>query len=134
MSSFAVKGSLAGVALAAGSVDDIDGKDDSFFTVGYSVAGVSLGYGRYDDDDGSEATVIGLSTSMAGLSLGYTYEENDAATDTDLSRYSVGKDLGGINVTLQFTDKDDGTAADNQQWNLVYAIADYQQQYHHLYQ
>ena len=59
---------------------------------------------------------------MAGLSLGFTYEENDDTTDTDLSRYSVGKDLGGINVTLQFTDKYDGTAADNQQWNLIYAI------------
>jgi hypothetical protein len=122
MSSFAVKGSLAGVALAAGSVDDIDGKDDSFFTVGYSVAGVSLGYGRYDDDDGSEATVIGLSTSMAGLSLGYTYEENDAATDTDLSRYNISKDLGGMAVTLQYTDTDDGTAVDNHQWALTYAI------------
>ena len=122
MASFAVKGSIAGVALAAGSVDDIDGKDDSFFTVGYSVAGVSLGYGRYDDDDGSEATVVGLSTSMAGLSLGYTYEENDASTDTDLSRYNVSKDLGGMAVTLQYTDTDDGSAVDNHQWALTYAI------------
>jgi hypothetical protein len=122
MASFAVKGSIAGVAVAAGSVDDIDGKDDSFFTVGYSVAGVSLGYGRYDDDNGSEATVVGLSTSMAGLSLGYTYEENDAATDTDLSRYNVSKDLGGMAVTLQYTDTDDGSAVDNHQWALTYAI------------
>ena len=121
-SSIAVNGSIAGVALAAGAVDDNDGSDDNFYTIGYSVAGVSMGYGMYDDDDGSESTVIGLNTSMAGLSLGFTYEENDDTTDTDLSRYSVGKDLGGINVTLQFTDKDDGTAADNQQWNLVYAI------------
>ena len=121
-SSVAVKGSVAGVALAAGAVDDNDGSDDNFYTIGYSVAGVSLGYGMYDDDAGSEATVIGLSTSMAGLSLGYTYEENDASTDTDMSRYSVGKDLGGMALTLFFTDTDDGTAADNQQWALTYAI------------
>jgi|TARA_B110000483_G_scaffold180245_2_gene213105 hypothetical protein len=121
-SSVAVKGSVAGLSLAAGAVDDNDGSDDNFFTVGYSVAGVDMGYGMYDDDAGSEATVIGLSTSMAGLSLGYTYEENDASTDTDLSRYSVGKDLGGMALTLFFTDTDDGTAADNQQWTLTYAI------------
>jgi len=121
-SSVAVKGSVAGVALAAGAVDDNDGSDDNFFTVGYSVAGVDLGYGMYDDDAGSEATLIGLSTSMAGLSLGYTYEENDASTDTDLSRYSVGKDLGGMALTLMFTDTDDGSAVDNQQWTLTYAI------------
>jgi hypothetical protein len=122
MSSIAVKGSIAGVAVAAGAVDDNDGKDDNFITLGYSVAGVSLGYGMYDDDDGSEATVIGVSTSMAGLSLGYTYEENDASTDTDLSRYNISKDLGGVALTLQFTDTDDGTAADNQLWALTYAI------------
>jgi hypothetical protein len=121
-SSIAVTGSVAGIALAAGAVDDNDGSDDNFFTVGYSVAGVSMGYGMYDDDAGSEATVIGLSTSMAGLSLGYTYEENDASTDTDLSRYNIGKDLGGMNITLQFTDTDDGTAVDNQNWDLVYTI------------
>jgi hypothetical protein len=121
-SSVAVKGSVAGVSLAAGAVDDNDGSDDNFYTIGYSVAGVDLGYGMYDDDAGSEATVIGLSTSMAGLSLGYTYEENDASTDTDMSRYSVGKDLGGMALTLFFTDTDDGTAADNQQWMVTYAI------------
>ena len=121
-SSVAVNGSIAGIALAAGAVDDNDGSDDNFFTIGYSVAGVDMGYGMYDDDAGSEATVIGLSTSMAGLSLGYTYEENDASTDTDMSRYSVGKDLGGMALTLFFTDTDDGTAVDNQQWMLTYAI------------
>jgi hypothetical protein len=121
-SSIAVTGSVAGIALAAGAVDDNDGSDDNFYTIGYSVAGVSMGYGMYDDDAGSEATVIGLSTSMAGLSLGYTYEENDASTDTDLSRYNIGKDLGGMNITLQFTDTDDGTAIDNQNWDLVYTI------------
>ena len=121
-SSVAVKGSVAGVSLAAGAVDDNDGSDDNFYTIGYSVAGVDLGYGMYDDDAGSEATVIGLSTSMAGLSLGYTYEENDASTDTDMSRYSVGKDLGGMALTLMFTDTDDGSAVDNQQWQLTYAI------------
>jgi hypothetical protein len=120
--SVAAKGSLMGLSLAAGAVDDNDGSDDNFMTVGYSVAGVSMGYGVYDDDAGSESTVIGLNTSMAGLSLGYTYEDLDASTDKDASVYSVGRDLGGMNVTLQFTDTDDGTAVDNQAWNIIYSV------------
>jgi hypothetical protein len=121
-SAVAVNGSVMGLSLAAGAVDDNDGSDDNFFTVGYSVAGVSMGYGMYDDDAGSESTIIGLNTSMAGLSLGYTFEDLDATTDKDASVYSVGKDLGGMSVTLQFTDTDDGTAADNQAWNLIYSV------------
>jgi hypothetical protein len=120
--SIAAKGSLMGLSLAAGAVDDSDGSDDNFMTVGYSVAGVSMGYGVYDDDAGSESTIIGLNTSMAGLSLGYTFEDLDATTDKDASVYSVGKDLGGMNVTLQFTDTDDGTAIDNQAWNIIYSV------------
>jgi hypothetical protein len=121
-SSIAASGSIAGLAIAAGSVDDNDGSDDNFMTLGYSVAGVSLGYGMYDDDAGSESTIYGLNTTMAGLSLGYTYEDLDASTDKDVSVYSVGKSLGGMNVTLQFSDQDDGTAVDNQQWNLIYSV------------
>jgi hypothetical protein len=120
--SIAAKGSLMGLSLAAGAVDDSDGSDDNFMTVGYSVAGVSMGYGVYDDDAGSESTIIGLNTTMAGLSLGYTFEDLDATTDKDASVYSVGKDLGGMNVTLQFTDTDDGTAIDNQAWNIIYSV------------
>jgi hypothetical protein len=121
-SSVAASGSIAGVAIAAGSVDDNDGSDDNFMTLGYSVAGVSLGYGMYDDDAGSESTVMGLTTSMAGLTLKYTYEDLDAATDKDASVYAVSKDLGGMGVTLQFTDTDDGTAVDNQAWNIIYSV------------
>jgi hypothetical protein len=121
-SSVAASGSIAGVAIAAGTVDDNDGSDDNFMTLGYSVAGVSLGYGMYDDDAGSESTVMGLTTSMAGLTLKYTYEDLDAATDKDASVYAVSKDLGGMGVTLQFTDTDDGTAVDNQAWNIIYSV------------
>ncbi|MDA9373021.1 porin [Pelagibacterales bacterium] len=120
--SIAAKGSLMGLSLAAGAVDDSDGTDDNFMTVGYSVAGVSMGYGVYDDDNGSESTIIGLNTSVAGLSLGYTFEDLDATTDKDASVYSVGKNLGGMNVTLQFTDIDDGSAVDNQAWNIIYSV------------
>jgi hypothetical protein len=121
-SSVAASGSIAGVAIAAGTVDDNDGSDDNFMTLGYSVAGVSLGYGMYDDDAGSESTVMGLTTSMAGLTLKYTYEDLDAATDKDASVYAVSRDLGGMGVTLQFTDTDDGTAVDNQAWNIIYSV------------
>ena len=121
--SIAAKGSLMGLSLAAGAVDDSDGSDDNFMTVGYSVAGVSMGYGVYDDDAGSESTIIGLNTSMAGLSLGYTFEDLDASTDKDVSVYSVGKDLGGMNVTVQYTDQDNGGAASNaQSWNFIYSV------------
>jgi hypothetical protein len=118
----AVSGSIAGVAIAAGAVDDNDGSDDNFYTLGYSVAGVSLGYGMYDDDNGSESTIVGANTSMAGLSLGYTYEDLDASTDKDVSVYSVGKNLGGMNVTVQYTDQDNGTATNAQRWNLIYSV------------
>ncbi len=121
-SSIAVKGSVAGVSLAAGAVDDNDGSDDNFFTVGYSVAGVSMGYGKYDDDNGTESDIFGLNTSMAGLSLGYTFEDMDGSTDKDLSRYSVGKDLGGMSVTLEHTDVDSGDGLDDQRWALIYGI------------
>ena len=121
-SAVAVKGSVMGLSLAAGAVDDNDGSDDNFYTVGYSVAGVSMGYGVYDSDNVDSATIIGLNTTMAGLSLGYTFEDADMATDQDSSRYSVGKDLGGMNVTLEFTDTDDGTSVDAQTWKLIYSV------------
>ena len=122
-SAIAASGSIMGLSLAAGAVDDSDGSDDNFMTIGYSVAGVSMGYGVYDDDAGSESTVIGLNTSMAGLSLGYTFEDLDSSTtDKDASVYSVGKDLGGMSVTLQYTDTDDGTAIDNNAWNIIYSV------------
>jgi hypothetical protein len=120
--SIAVKGSVMGLSIAAGAVDDNDGSDDNFYTLGYSVAGVSMGYGVYDSDNVESSTIIGLNTSMAGLSLGYTFEDADKATDQDSSRYSVGKDLGGMNVTLMYTDTDDGTTADAQSWNMIYSV------------
>jgi hypothetical protein len=36
--SIAASGSIAGIAIAAGAVDDNDGSDDNFMTLGYSVA------------------------------------------------------------------------------------------------
>ena len=124
-SSMAVKGSLMGASLAGGKVDQADGTDDSFMTVGYSVAGVSLGYGNYDSDGSGDSTVIGLNTSLAGLSLGFEQEEWDsgsAAADQDQTSFSVGKDLGGMAVTVIYSDTDAGTGVDNQNWNLVYSV------------
>jgi hypothetical protein len=34
----------------------------------------------------------------------------------------VGKSFGGMSITLEYTDVDDGTAADNQSWTMLYAI------------
>jgi hypothetical protein len=125
-SSMAISGSVAGVSLATGkNTHSGTGGDDTFMTVGYSVAGVSLGYGNYDSDGNGDSTVMGLSTTMAGLSLGFEVEEWDsgsAAADQDQTSFSVGKDLGGMAVTVIYTDHDAGTGVDNQNWNLIYSV------------
>jgi hypothetical protein len=125
-SSMAISGSVAGVSLAGGKVDQVGSAgDDTFMTVGYSVAGVSLGYGNYDSDGDGESTVIGLNTSLAGLSLGYELEDwnsGSAAADQDMTKISVGKDLGGMAVTLIYKDLDDGTGVDTQNWTVFYSV------------
>jgi hypothetical protein len=125
-SSMAVSGSIAGVSLAGGKVDQAGtAGDDTFMTVGYSVAGVSLGYGNYDSDGNGDSTIIGLNTSFAGLSLGYEMEDFDsggAAADQDMSKFSIGKDLGGMAVTLIYKDLDAGTGSDDQNWTVFYSV------------
>ena len=121
VTSVAAKGSLMGVSIAVGAVDQTGANDDSFMTLGYSVGGVNLGYGNYDSD-GDDSTAISLTTSVAGMTVGYRFDDLDAATaagDNDMSTYSVGKDMGGMSLTLMYEDQD---AADNSEWNLVYAI------------
>jgi hypothetical protein len=124
--SYAIKGAVAGIGIAAGKVDQQGtAGDDTFMTLGYSVAGVSLGYGNYDSDGNGDSTVIGLNTSVAGLSLGFEQEDWDsgsAAADQDQTSFSVGKDLGGMGVTLMYVDTDDGTGVDNQNWTLYYSV------------
>jgi hypothetical protein len=126
VSTMAIKGSVAGVGIALGKVDQVGAAgDDTFMTLGYSVAGVSLGYGNYDSDGNGDSTVLGLNTSFAGLSLGFEQEEWDsgsAAADQDQTSFSVGKDLGGMGVTLIYADRDDGTGVDNQNWAVYYSV------------
>ena len=118
VTSVAVKGSIAGVSVAAGAVDAVGANDDSFVTLGYSVAGVGLGYGAYDSDE-DEVTIVSAKTSVAGMTVGMRYEDLDASTDNTRTLYSVGKDFGGMSLTLMFEEQD---AADNEEWNLVYAM------------
>jgi hypothetical protein len=122
VTSVAASGSLMGVSVAAGAVDQAGSAgDDSFMTLGYSVGGVNLGYGNYDSDD-DEVNVYSVTTSVAGMTVGYRFDDLDGATaaaDNDLSTYSVGKDMGGMSLTLMYEDQD---TADNSEWNLVYAI------------
>lgn len=118
VTSIAVKGSIAGVSVAAGAVDAVGANDDSFVTLGYSVAGVGLGYGAYDSDE-DEVTILSAKTSVAGMTVGMRYEDLDASTDNTRTLYSVGKDFGGMSLTLMFEEQD---AADNEEWNLVYAM------------
>jgi hypothetical protein len=125
-SSMAVKGSIAGVGVAAGKVNQAgDDGNDTFMTLGYSVAGVSLGYGNYDSDGDGDSTNFGLNTSFAGLGLGFEIEEFDSgstAADQDLTSFSVSKDLGGMYVELQYTDKDAGDGLDDQNWTIYYSV------------
>lgn len=121
VTSVAAKGSLMGVSIAVGAVDQTGANDDSFMTLGYSVGGVNLGYGNYDSDE-DDSTAISVTTSVAGMTVGYRYDDLDAAAsadDNDMSTYSIGKDMGGISLTLMYEDQD---KADNSEWNLVYAI------------
>ena len=120
---FAVNGAVMGVAVSAGQVSQATAAegDDNFITLGYSVAGVDLGYGQYDSDGAGETSVIGANYSVAGLNLGYTFEDHSPASgaDTDQTRYNVGKDLGGIGLTLQYSE---GSASDSSNWNLLYSV------------
>jgi hypothetical protein len=121
VTSVAVKGSVMGVSIATGMVDQVGSNDDSFVTLGYSVGGVNIGYGNYDSDE-DDSTAISVTTSVAGMTVGYRYDDLDAAAiadDNDMSTYSIGKDMGGMSVTLMYEDQD---TADNSEWNLVYAI------------
>ena len=117
--SVATKGSIMGVTVAAGVVDQAgDANDDSFYTLGYSIGGVGIGYGNYDSDE-DETDVISIKTSVAGMTVGYRYDDLDAATDNSMNTYSIGKDLGGMSLTLMYEEQD---TDDNEEWNLVYAI------------
>jgi len=118
VTSYAVKGSVMGVSVAAGAVDQDGANDDSFFTLGYSVGGVGIGYGYYDSDE-DESTAVSVTTSVAGLNVGFRYDDLDASTDNSMNTYSIGKDLGGMSLTLMYEDQD---TADNSEWNLSYAM------------
>ena len=116
--SVAIKGSVMGLSVAAGTVNQADGEDDSFMTLGYSVAGVGIGYGNYDSED-DETTVVSVKTDVAGMTVGYRYDDLDASTDNSMNTYSIGKSLGGMSLTLMYEEQD---TADKSEWNLVYAM------------
>ena len=71
------------------------------------------------DSDVDETIAMSVTTSVAGMNIGYRYDDLDAATDNDMSTYSIGKDLGGLTLTLMYEEQD---AADTSEWNLVYAM------------
>jgi hypothetical protein len=118
VASVALKGSLMGVSIAAGTVDTGTAYDDSFVTLGYSIAGVGIGYGNYDSDE-DDSTAISVVTDVAGMTVGYRYDDLDATTDNSMNTYTVSKDFGGMSVTLQYEDQD---LADNSEWNINYAM------------
>ena len=118
VTSVAAKGSIMGISVAGGMVDQVGTADDSFVTLGYSIAGVGIGYGMYDSDD-DESTAISVKTSVAGMTVGCRFDDLDATTDADQSTYAIGKDLGAMSLTLMYSEQD---AADTSNWSLVYAM------------
>ena len=116
--SIAIKGKVAGLSIAAGAVDTGTAFDDTFVTLGYKVAGVSLGYGSYDSDEDT-STAISIKTNVAGMTVGFRHDDLDADTDNNMNTYSIGKDFGGMSMTLMYEDQD---LADNSEWNLQYAM------------
>ena len=118
VTSVAVKGSVMGVSVAAGGVDQVGSADDTFMTLGYSIAGVGIGYGMYDSDD-DETVALSVTTDIAGMTVGYRYDDLDATTDNSMNTYSVQKSLGAISFTLMYEEQD---TADREEWNLVYAM------------
>ena len=116
--SLAIKGKVAGLSIAAGAVDTGGTYDDTFVTLGYKVAGVSLGYGNYDSDEDT-STAISIKTNVAGMTVGFRHDDLDAITDNNMNTYSIGKDFGGMSMTLMYEDQD---AADNSEWNLQYQM------------
>ena len=119
--SLAIKGKVAGLSIAAGAVDTGGTYDDTFVTLGYKVAGVSLGYGNYDSDE-DDSTAISVKTDVAGMTVGFRYDDLNAAAglvDNSMNTYSIGKDFGGLSLTLMYADQD---LADQSRWDLVYAM------------
>ncbi|MDC1303386.1 porin [Pelagibacterales bacterium] len=116
--SFAASGSVAGLSVAAGVVDTGGANDDTFVTLGYSIGGVGIGYGSYDSDVDT-LTALSVVTDVAGMTVGMRYDDLDATTDNTQTTYSIGKDLGGLSLTLMYADQD---IADNSRWDLVYAM------------
>jgi len=118
--SFAASGSVAGLSIAAGVVDTGGAADDSFVTLGYSIGGVGIGYGNYDSDVDS-LTAMSVVTDVAGMTVGFRYDELDAAAgaaDDSMNTYSIGKDYGGLSLTLMYAETD----LDVSRWDLVYAM------------
>ena len=118
--SYAASGSVAGVSIAAGVVDTGGANDDSFVTLGYSIGGVGIGYGNYDSDVDS-LTAMSVVTDVAGMTVGFRYDELDAAAgaaDDSMNTYSIGKDYGGLSLTLMYAETD----LDVSRWDLVYAM------------
>ena len=56
------------------------------------------------------------------MTVGFRYDDLDAAAglgDNSMNTYSIGKDFGGLSLTLMYAEQD---LADNSMWNLVYAM------------
>ena len=130
--SYAVRGSVMGVGLAAG-VSSIDRKaagaadqDPSFFTASYSIAGLDLGYAMYDDDDSAtngEETQMGVGTTLAGMGVGVTFAERDTSTvDTDYMLVSVSKSMGAAAFGLDYLETDPSNATASDTFSFSYVV------------
>ena len=117
--SFAASTSIMGATVAAG-VSQIDykaaataDKDPNFVTVGYSIAGLNLGYAVYDSDENGDETSMGVGTSVGGMDVGVQFAERDFTTDTDYMRVSVNKGMGAASFGLDYTEADEANGSAN---------------------
>ena len=129
--SYAIKGSVMGLGVAAG-VSTINNqgstadKDPSFVTLSYSIAGLNLGYAFYDSDNSTtnqEETQMGVSADVMGMTAGITFAEEDTATtDVDYMLVSLTKGMGAASFGLDYLETDPSNADASDTFAFTYVV------------
>ncbi len=129
--SYAIKGSVMGLGVAAG-VSTINNQgstadtDPSFVTLSYSIAGLNLGYAFYDSDNATtnqEETQMGVSADVMGMTAGITFSEEDTATtDTDYMLVSLTKGMGAASFGIDYLETDASNADAYDTFAFTYVV------------
>ena len=129
--SYAIKGSVMGLGVAAG-VSTINNQgstadtDPSFVTLSYSIAGLNLGYAFYDSDNATtnqEETQMGVSADVMGMTAGITFSEEDTSTtDTDYMLVSLTKGMGAASFGIDYLETDASNADAYDTFAFTYVV------------